>query len=451
MLKRTLAASAIATLFVSPAHAVSDAEWSAMKEEIRQMKIAYESRIAELENRVKAAETKAAMAEGKAIQSASAPSTARPAASALNPEISLILQGRYHSAEGDGRITGFLPAGDAHGGDKGFSADHTELVLSAGIDPYFRGYANFAIGNGEIETEEVWVQTTALGNGFTVKGGRFLSGIGYANELHPHAWDFANQNLAYAAMLGEHYGQDGLQLKWLAPTPVFLEFGMEAGQGTDWSDRNNLGSYALFAHVGDDLGDSHSWRAGLSYLNMRADGREGHWYDDNDVEAETLFSGKSKYWVADLVWKWAPDGNPRYQNFKFQAEYLRRSESGELACEDNAGDGGACAGGITGDYRARQSGWYAQGIYQFHPQWRVGYRYDRLNVGSVNFGPEFTGVLSRPSFTPNRHSLMVDYNPSEFSRLRLQLAQDKAEQGMTDNQVTLQYLYSLGAHGAHKF
>ena len=46
---------------------------------------------------------------------------------------------------------------------------------------------------------------------------------------------------------------------------------------------------------------------------------------------------------------------------------------------------------------------------------------------------------------------MLDWNPTEFSRLRLQLAQDKSRLGLTDNQVLVQYLYSLGAHGAHKF
>jgi hypothetical protein len=33
----------------------------------------------------------------------------------------------------------------------------------------------------------------------------------------------------------------------------------------------------------------------------------------------------------------------------------------------------------------------------------------------------------------------------------LQYAHDKSMQGVTDNQVTLQYIMSLGAHGAHKF
>ena len=46
---------------------------------------------------------------------------------------------------------------------------------------------------------------------------------------------------------------------------------------------------------------------------------------------------------------------------------------------------------------------------------------------------------------------MLDFNPSEFSRVRLQLAQDKSRVGLTDNQVFLQYQMSLGAHGAHSY
>jgi hypothetical protein len=46
---------------------------------------------------------------------------------------------------------------------------------------------------------------------------------------------------------------------------------------------------------------------------------------------------------------------------------------------------------------------------------------------------------------------MVDWNNSEFSRLRLQYARDRSMPGVTDNQITFQYIMSLGAHGAHKF
>jgi hypothetical protein len=46
---------------------------------------------------------------------------------------------------------------------------------------------------------------------------------------------------------------------------------------------------------------------------------------------------------------------------------------------------------------------------------------------------------------------MVDFNPSEFSRIRLQFAQDKSRQDVTDNQWFVQYQMSLGAHGAHQY
>ena len=52
---------------------------------------------------------------------------------------------------------------------------------------------------------------------------------------------------------------------------------------------------------------------------------------------------------------------------------------------------------------------------------------------------------------PSRTSLMFDCSPSEFSRLRLQLARDRSRPGADRRQVFLQYIMSLGAHGAHTF
>ena len=46
---------------------------------------------------------------------------------------------------------------------------------------------------------------------------------------------------------------------------------------------------------------------------------------------------------------------------------------------------------------------------------------------------------------------MIDWSPSEFSRLRLQYNQDKTQQGLDDHQVFLQGIFSLGTHGAHKY
>jgi hypothetical protein len=77
-------------------------------------------------------------------------------------------------------------------------------------------------------------------------------------------------------------------------------------------------------------------------------------------------------------------------------------------------------------------------------------RYDRLDSGNRDFGINAANLVV-DNYNPSRSSLMADYSWSEFARVRLQFAQDKSMQGLTDNQVTLQYIMSLGAHGAHKF
>jgi hypothetical protein len=382
-------------------------------------------------------------------------SHAASASSAFNPDISLILQGRYVDQKDieERQISGFVAGGHEHGGGRGFSLDGSELVFSGNIDPYFRGLLNIAFADEEVEVEEAWFQTLALGRGFTAKGGRFLSGIGYINEQHPHAWDFADQNLMYRALFGEHLIQDGVQVRWLAPTEIFLELGVEAARGQFFpgseagGNRNGAGAWAAFAKLGGDIGSSHSWRAGINHLSARPREREGHFEDVNGVEAHTGFTGDSKAWIADFVWKWAPNGNPTQRSFKFQAEYFQREEEGDLFCEDNTADGGACAG-QAGAHRSKQSGWYAQGVFQFMPRWRAGYRYDRLDSGTASFGAI---PVAHEDYKPYRHSVMLDFSPSEFSRLRLQLAQDRSMQSVTDNQVILQYVHSLGAHGAHRF
>jgi hypothetical protein len=91
-------------------------------------------------------------------------------------------------------------------------------------------------------------------------------------------------------------------------------------------------------------------------------------------------------------------------------------------------------------------------VYQFVPEWRVGLRYDRLNEGSISAGPiASANGVTVPNYTPWRVAAMVDWNPSEFSRIRLQFQQDRSQQGVIDNEVFVQYIMSLGSHGAHKF
>ena len=454
-------------------NAAENSELAAIRAQIDEMKRAYEQRIAALEQKLAQAEAKAPVIT---VAPAGPASPAEPAdrsprtaggASGFNPEVSLILQGQYKQMKdvAERGISGFWPAGGHDHGEgtieginkRGFSVDHTELVLAANIDPYWRGQAILALLDGQAEVEEAWFQSLGIGHGIGLKAGRFKSGIGYLNEQHPHMWDFSDAPLMYQAMFGSEgsYANDGVQLKWLAPTETFIELGAEVGRGANFpgTDRNKNGSgaAAVFAHVGGDVGVANNWRAGLSYLNTRAKARSAHFAGLVDDEVEGQFDGRSGTVIADFVWKWAPNGNPKYRNFKFQTEYFQRREQGDLTCAtpDDASATVSCDG-VTSAYRTRQSGWYAQGVYQFTPNWRAGLRYEQLASGTRDFGDNAANFVV-DNYRPKKATAMVDYSWSEFSRVRLQFAQDRSMLGVTDNQWTLQYIMSLGAHGAHKF
>src|SRR5688572_4193064 len=283
---------------------------------------------------------------------------------AFNPEISLILQGTAARSSRDPEtyeITGFAPSGGEVGPPRrGLSLGESELVMSGNIDPYFRGHLVAAMtAEDELEVEEAYVHTLALGRGFTLKGGRFLSGVGYQNEIHSHAWDFQDAPLAYKAFLGGRLNDDGVQLRWVAPTDLFLELGTELGRGRGFpaTDRNRNGATArsLFGRLGGDVGASTAWRAGLSFLQASPQDRDFTDVDSLGEEVSQSFSGRSRLWIADFILKWAPGGNATATHLKLQGEYFRRRESGEL------GFGGTAAG----DYASRQSGWYLQSVYQF--------------------------------------------------------------------------------------
>jgi len=354
-------------------------------------------------------------------------------------------------------MAGFMPSGGEVGpGERSFNLGESELTASANVDPYFMAQLTAAItGEDEIGVEEAFFRTTALPSGFTVKGGRFFSGFGYLNEVHAHAWDFADQPLVYQAFFAGQRAQDGLQVKWIAPTDLLIELGAETGNGDAFpgtrEGSNGLNGTTLFAHVGGDIGDNASWRAGASWIDLDAEGREFEDTDAAGIPVLNAFTGSSETWVADAVLKWAPGGNSALRYLKVQGEYMHRRESGDLTFDvDDAA--------LTDAYRSTQSGWYVQGVYQFRPRWRAGLRYDALDAGSPDIALVSSGVLTAGDFPallpgdPTRTTVMVDWNPSEFTRLRLQYAWDDArDAGDTDRQFFLQYLYGIGAHGAHKY
>jgi hypothetical protein len=457
--KPVAALLALAGAFSSPTEAANDvarlqAKLQALKSDYAARITALEARITELES----AATAAAAAEplpppSMSIENRSSPST-------FNPSLSVILGGTYTNTSEDPeswQMAGFIPSGGEAGpGERSFNLGESELTIAANVDPYFSASMTAAIsGEGEIEVEEAYFRTLALPGGLTVRGGRFFSGLGYLNEVHAHAWDFVDQPLVYQALFGNQLVQDGLQVKWIAPSEVFIELGAETGNGQSFPgtrrDRNGFNGATLFAHVGGDIGDSSSWRAGASYLEQTAETRQYEDVDDLGAPVVNAFTGESRTWGIDAVFKWAPHGNSARQQIKVQGEYFRRKEKGDLVFDTEGVN-------LSDAYSTDQSGWYLQSVFRFRPRWRGGVRYDALDSGTPEVALVQSGLLPPGAFPvllpaePDRISLMLDWNPTEFSRLRAQYAWDDARDvDDRDRQFFLQYLFGIGAHGAHKY
>jgi hypothetical protein len=374
--------------------------------------------------------------------------------------VSLILSGTYGNLRQDPAIpaTGFAMNANNSGYTRGFSLKESELGIAANIDPQFRGVGTFSLDPaGGVNVENAFVQSSSLGNGLNLKMGRFFSGLGYLNEQHAHVWDFVDQPLVYRVLWDNQIGDDGLQLKWLAPTGMFVEVGGEIGRGrsfpgTDRQNKNGSGAGALYAHIGDDIGIEHSWRAGVSlHETKRENAISNNVPDVNNVLVSNNFTGDSRTAGLDLVWKYSPNGNMRERYLKVQGEYFQRKENGTLIYDYTTP--GVVPAGVNnpGSYSVTQIGWYLQSVYQFMPAWRTGLRYDRLDPGAASVGANSGNVVSNYAFNPSRLTWMTDYNPSEFSRIRLQLAHDNSRQGLAENQMFVQYIMSLGAHGAHQY
>ena len=380
-------------------------------------------------------------AETVAEVAASAPSGGSASPNAFNPQISAILNGKYQNfsrSPGKFAIPGF-PPGDAAGLDeRGLSLSESELDFASNVDNLFYGSLTIALQeSGGADVEEAFLQTLSMPLGLTLKAGRFFSGIGYLNQFHSHHDDFIDRPLPYRAFLNTQYGDDGLQLKWLAPIDTFVELGGEIMRGNTFpaggDAHHGTGTWSLFMHTGGDVGISHSWKTGVSYLQSRARRRDAF---DNQGNTLSGFTGNSRLWLADFVWKWAPGGNPVNRNFRFQSEAFYRSEHGQFNTPVSFYDG-------------RQYGWYTEGVYQFIPRWKFGLRHAELYAD--NHGTAVTpGSLLDDRHNPRRDSLVLGFSNSEFSRIRMQLARDDT-QSKSDYQLSLQYLMLLGAHGAHQF
>ncbi len=384
---------------------------------------------------------------------------------AFNPAISVIIDGKYYNDNVSGEGIEILESaqgfhgshGDADGhghGEltRGFNLDETELVFSASVDNYLDAMITLALQREEIFVEEAYGQTRSLPAGLQLKFGKFLSGIGYFNQTHPHEWAFADQNLPYRLIFGEENLNDvGLQLTWLPALPVYTLIGVEALQGTNekiaetlelpegfagrLKDRAGPRLFTGFIKIGPDLGYNHALQWGLFGGFSRLH-QEDH--DGEILEGHTWFAG------TDLVYKYDAGGSYGRGNLVLQGEYLYRVKDLEVAA--HATDPLE----IGEEEKFKQDGFYVQGTYGFAPRWTAGLRYEMAGLTNRIQTDAGTERLD----DSKRYSAAITFNPTEFSRLRLQfnradIATDEGRERF--NQVFLQYQLALGVHGAHRF
>ena len=363
-----------------------------------------------------------------------------------NPYISFVLNSFFYSSSTNERklqnrgIVGFSDLGFDQ--KKGFNINEGELFLFAPVDPYFNLYVNIPFTENGGSIEEAYFLTTSLPEGFQVKGGKFKSTFSRFNAQHPHAWDFVDPPLAYRAFFGrEGLSEKGAQLTYLPSLPIYTLLGVEVLQGDNqvMFNQNATGgphAFTGYAKASFDFGENSTLLFGPYVMGGQT--------RTDTVASNTFFMGNSTVYGFETVYKWKPS---RTRSIIVQGEYLWREQTGGL---ENM------TLGSVDRLRRSQDGIYVQSLYQMG-RWRVGARYDYLNLFTDTF--RVAGVQQNfPN--PWRLTGALEFNPSEFSRIRLQYNHDRSggdgfayggPASRTNHEVYLQFILGIGAHAAHAF
>lgn len=479
MFKRTLLAAALACALPT-ATLAAEADVAALRAEfdakLKALQDHYEARLAEL--------------EGRAAQPAAALASAAPAidrigeissGTAMNPKISVIFDGVYYTdnKKGEGpemleHIDGINHShdheGHSHGElERGFNLRETEIAFSSTVSPYFDAAMYMTVSSdGGVELEEAYFDTRQLPAGLKVRGGKFLSNVGYLNSQHPHTWDFVDQNLPYRTLLGDHGLMDiGVRLDWTPKTgSLYTLLGVELLQGREQiiatggeelpDDLISTGFGEMpaskagprlmtaYAKFSPDLGDQHALRIGLWGAKSNQLQEVHDHRDENPAAAVHGLSGDGNLWGLEAVYKFDSPAAEGVGDLSLTAEYLREQKDLSVAYHQT---NEALLGAPR---KFTQDGLYLQAVYGFAPSWQVGLRYDVTGLTSeVDRGSSVSEYEKS-----DRWTLAVTRNLTEFSRLRLQASTaNLAVEGEKEkvNQIYLQYQHSLGSHGAHAF
>jgi hypothetical protein len=329
------------------------------------------------------------------------------AAKALNPDISVI--GDFIGAIGGNTPPPLatvqpFPSMQMH---------ESEIGLQSIIDPYARGDFFISFGEEGVDLEEGYITFTALPQSFVAKVGKIRSAFGKVNMMHNHVLPWIDRPLVTTNLVGGEDGIDdaGVSVERILPAPkgFFLEATgqlfrgdtdgiYKAWQNSDISTVDHLRAYR-------DLNESTNLDLGLSY--SRGTNTFGPNFTTN-------------LYGVDATVRWKPLRRSIYHSFVGRSEFIW-SQRQQLPTEQRA------------------FGMYAAADYQLGRRWFVGGRYDRSERSQF------------ANLTDKGGSVVVTYWPSEFSQIRAQYEFTNYAEGRNSNQLLLQAIFSLGAHGAHPF
>jgi hypothetical protein len=289
--------------------------------------------------------------------------------------------------------------------------DEAEVSLQAVVDPYARADFFLAASPEGLEIEEGFLTFPTLPGGLLMKVGKLKARFGKANTLHSHNRPWVDQSLVVKNLLGgeEGFNDSGVSVSKLILNPVlFLEATGEIYQGQNGlftsSKRGNL-AYAGRLRGYRDVTEATNLDVGTSFA-----------YGHNDAGDDLT----TRVIGIDATVRYRPLRLAMYRRFLGRTElfWSRRGEA--------AGD-------------VQSFGMYGSADYQFARRWFAGARYDwserAYDASLVDKGP----------------SLLLTYWPSEFSQIRGQYRRTRYAEGVNSNELLFQFLFSIGAHGAHAF
>ena len=379
--------------------------------------------------------------------------------SGFMPDISLIVDVGYtkESLDFDDEhleIPGLVHGGgDMHeghshtqlAGNDGFDLNYAELSIGASVDNYFDLMSVFHITEDDIEIEEAYATTTSLPYHLKAKIGKFKSDFGYLNAKHAHNYNFVESPLIYQALLGDHgINEKGIQLQYIIPSSIYMMAGVEMLRGENEQSFGTDG----FLDV-EDVSQPSLW---LGYLKTSFEIAEGTLLAGvsiaqgesridhlEDEEGPHAFAGDTTLYGVDFVYKRYFSAN---NAITWQNEYIYRELDGSQYKLDNSS--------IL--LTKKQAGFYSELIYQHDKNYRAGVRYSAITQNDVLANGMDKDMTDDIAVT----SAMIEYNFSEYSRLRLQYNHNGSlynEDGIKNNkdEILLQFNYSIGAHGAHSF